>query len=79
MTAEDKERLRQKQEMSGKAKKMFSDMVFQGVFLALLMGLMLGSQDANVYRQNANIKNVFNYKIEKVMLSKCISLLCLIP
>ena len=61
-TAADERKVRKarrRRELDLKFKGMLREIVWQLIFLALILWVIVGGRDSNVFQQNQDIKNVF--------------------
>ena len=59
---------RLRKENDRKLQAMISEVVWQVIFLVLLLWVVVGNQDGNVYLQNQDLRNTFISDVEDVIL-----------
>ena len=58
------EEARRKNRLDRKLADMFREIVWQFIFLCLILWVIVGPRDANVFYQNEDVKNVFYRSVE---------------
>jgi len=64
MTADEMAEAKHKADMDDKMKAMIREILFYSLLLFLLLVVINGQQDTNSYRQNANIIDTFQSKLD---------------
>ena len=58
------EEARKKQRLDRKLTDMFREIAWQLIFLCLILWVIVGPRDANVFYQNEDVKNVFYRSVD---------------